>query len=147
MILLSESRRSEPGRERPINATVYPPWRTTRGTRELLSIRTISGYLVMVRSIQYSRIANFLAAATFATPFALLWQRCKYSLRNSGSWRTAACAASTSNIRRNELPCLLIDPAADVRPNCTPAESAPDNWPPACRVENAKHLPWSVRTP
>src|SRR3990172_8046406 len=51
MILLSESR-SRPGRERPINATVYPPWRTTRGTRELLSIRTISGYPFCVRSIQ-----------------------------------------------------------------------------------------------
>jgi hypothetical protein len=40
------------GRERPINTTVYPPWRTTRATRELLSIRTISGYPVLVRSIQ-----------------------------------------------------------------------------------------------
>ena len=36
MILLSEPR-YEPGRERPINTSVYPPWRTTSGTRELLS--------------------------------------------------------------------------------------------------------------
>ena len=55
MILLSESSfrpKSESGRERPINPSVYPPWRTTRATRELLSIRTISGYPVFVRSIQ-----------------------------------------------------------------------------------------------
>jgi hypothetical protein len=51
MILLSESR-SEPGRERPINPSVYPPWRTTRGTRERLSIETISGYRFCVRSIR-----------------------------------------------------------------------------------------------
>jgi hypothetical protein len=51
MILLSEPR-SVSGRERPINSSVYPPWRTTRGTRELLSIETISGYRFCVRSIQ-----------------------------------------------------------------------------------------------
>jgi hypothetical protein len=63
-------------RERPINPTVYPPWRTTRGTRGLLSIRTTCGYGFCVRSIQYSRMANLRAAATFATAFGLAWQRC-----------------------------------------------------------------------
>src|SRR5204862_4069696 len=58
-------------RERPINPTVYPPWRRTRGTRGLLSIGTTSGYGFYVRSIQYSRMANLRAAATFATRFRL----------------------------------------------------------------------------
>lgn len=62
------------GRERPINTAVYPAAGTTTGTRELLSIPTISGYAVLLRSIQYSRIANFLAAATLATPLAMRWQ-------------------------------------------------------------------------
>ena len=39
-------------RERPINSSAYPPWRTARGTRGLLSMGTISGYGVAVRSIQ-----------------------------------------------------------------------------------------------
>jgi hypothetical protein len=51
MILLSEPR-SVSGRERLINSSVYQPWRTTRGTRERLSIETISGYRFCVRSIQ-----------------------------------------------------------------------------------------------
>ena len=72
---------------------------------------------MFVLSIQYSRIANFLAAATFATPFALLWQRCKYSFRNPGSYRTAFCAASTIYIRMNRFPCLLIEPS-----RCFPPE-------------------------
>ena len=42
MILLSESRFA-PGRERPINPSVYPLGATS-GTRELLSTRTTSGY-------------------------------------------------------------------------------------------------------
>jgi hypothetical protein len=36
----------------PINPSVYPPWRTTSGTRELLSTRTTPGYPVCVRTIQ-----------------------------------------------------------------------------------------------
>ena len=52
MILLCEPPVAYGRRERPINSSVYPPWRTTRGTRGLLSMRTISGYGVCVRSIQ-----------------------------------------------------------------------------------------------
>jgi hypothetical protein len=33
-------------------ASVYPQWRTTSGTRELLSTRTTPGYPVFVRTIQ-----------------------------------------------------------------------------------------------
>ena len=71
-------------RERPINSyglELAP----TRGTRGLLSMRTTAGYGCWVRSIQYSRTANLRAAATLATAFGFLWQRCRYSLRNSGS--------------------------------------------------------------
>ena len=39
-------------REHPIKVTAYSPERTVRGTRGLLSIRTISGYAVWVRIIQ-----------------------------------------------------------------------------------------------
>jgi hypothetical protein len=34
------------------NPSVYPQWRTTSGTRELLSTRTTPGYPVFVRTIQ-----------------------------------------------------------------------------------------------
>ena len=51
-------------RERPIN--VYGLACADQATRELLSMRTTSGYLVWVRSIQ-SRTANLRAAATLAT--------------------------------------------------------------------------------
>jgi hypothetical protein len=57
-------------------------------------------------------MADFRAAATFATPFGLSWwQRCKYSRLTCRPQRTATCAASTSKILINRLPCLLIDPS------------------------------------
>src|SRR5207244_11798782 len=42
-------------------------------------MRTISGYVLLVRSIQKSRLANLRATATLATAFGFWWQRCKYS--------------------------------------------------------------------
>ena len=78
---------------------------------------------MLVRSIQNNRTANFLAAATFATPFFMRWQRCLYCLRNPSSSRHTVCTLSTSSMRRNGFPCLLIDPRS---PSLTRAVFARD---------------------
>jgi hypothetical protein len=59
-----------------------------------------------------SRVARltFLAAATFAIPFFMRWQRWLYCLRKPSSRRHTVCTLSTSSMRRKRLPCLPIGP-------------------------------------
>src|ERR1700761_3392749 len=101
---------------RASNQFIGLAFQPTRGTRGLLSIDAMAGYATLVRSIQYNRTANFLAAATLATALHFLCARCRYSRLNSGSNRTVVCAASTSNILMKVLPCLVIEPSLCLLP-------------------------------
>src|ERR1700743_144685 len=104
------------------NGLAFQP---TRGTRELLSIDAMAGYATPVRSIQYNRTANFLAAATLATALHFLCARCRYSRLNSGSRRTVVCAASINSILMKLLPCLVIAPSLCLPPELCSEGTSP----------------------
>ncbi len=59
----------------------------------------------------------------------------------------ALCAASTSKMRRNRLPCLLIAPSRCRPPELRSRGITPDSWPPVCLAESVRHRRWSPRTP
>ena len=86
---------------------------TMSGT-ELSRVRTELQRLVNTpqpfRHIQYNRTASLRPIATLAMLLCRRIARWKYRRRQSGLLRTAACAASTSKKRSNELPCLLMCP-------------------------------------
>jgi hypothetical protein len=65
-------------------------------------------YPLPFRHIQYNRIASLRLIATLAMLLCRRIARCMYRRLQSGWTRAAACAASTSKKRNNELPCLLM---------------------------------------
>src|SRR5579863_4702813 len=68
------------------------------------------------RHIQYKRTPSLRPIATLAMLLCRRIAKCRYRRRQSALLRVAACAASTSKKRNNELPCLLMCPSLCLPP-------------------------------